>query len=313
MAFEEHFEEVRIPDKKGEDASIDVNDEVEIEIVDDTPESDRNREPMTEDPEPSEEELLSYSDKVKKRIHTLQRAYHEERRAKESADRERQEALRYAQSVATQNKQLYERVNTDATLLHESWKSKTETDLVSAKAAYKNAYESGDSDALLEAQEALNRATYRHEQSLSKQPPLQERETVVQSNQDVYTAPPPDERAKSWASKNPWFGKDKQMTGFVYGVHEDLISRGVHPVQDAEKYYAEINKAMRRTFPTYEWEPGQAPRRNTATNVVAPVTRATASRKVALSQTQVAIAKRLNIPLSEYAKQVALLNGGSNA
>jgi hypothetical protein len=310
MAFEEHFEEVRVPDKQGADTS--TNDELEIEIVDDTPPEDRNREPMVEDPEPSEEELLSYSDKVKKRISTLQRAYHEERRAKEAADRERQEALRYAQSVAVQNKQLYERVNTDATLLHESWKSKTETDLAAAKTAYKNAYESGDSDAILEAQEALNRATYRHEQSLSKQAPLQEKETVVQSTQDVYTAPPPDERAKTWASKNPWFGKDKQMTGFVYGVHEDLISRGVHPVQDADKYYAEINKAMRRTFPTYEWEPGQTPRRTSAT-VVAPVTRATGTKKVALSQTQVAIAKRLNIPLAEYAKQVALLNGGSNA
>jgi hypothetical protein len=309
MAYEEHFEEVMVPDKKGADASLEVNDEVEVEIVDDTPEDDRNREPMTEDPEPSDEELLSYSDKVKKRIHTLQRAYHEERRAKEAADRERQEALRYAQSVAEQNKKLFTRVNTDATLLHESWKSKTEMELANAKSAYKEAYESGDSDAILEAQEALNRATYRHEKSLSDQPPLQEKETVVQSTQDVYTAPPPDDRAKAWASKNPWFGKDRQMTGFVYGVHEDLVSRGVHPVQDAEKYYTEINKAMRKTFPTYEWEPAPAPRRTSAT-VVAPVTRTTASRKVALSPTQVAVAKRLNIPLAEYAKQVALLNGG---
>lgn len=293
-----------------------VADDVVVAVVDDTPPEDRNKAPLVENPEPDEDELSSYSDRVKKRISTLQRAYHDERRAKEVAAREAQEALRYAQSLVEQNKSLVQKANTDSTLLHDTWKAKAESDLAIAKRQYKEAYESGDADQIIDAQEALNRATLRHETAITKQAPLQQEFVPVKSEQDVYTQPAPDRNAVAWTQKNPWFGKDRQMTSLAYGVHEDLVSRGVHPERDAEYYYRELDKAMRTRFPEYQW--GDTAERNEATprqpsrpaaTVVAPVTRSSSGKKVALTQTQVAIAKRLNIPLAEYAKQVAALQG----
>ena len=292
-------EEFQFPDEKEKDKE--QAPELEIEVIDDTPPEDRGREPLAENPDPDEEELASYSDRVKKRIHTLQKAYHD--------------ALAFANSIIEKNKSLVKKTNTDATLLHETWKSKTESDLENAKKAYKSAYESGDSDALLEAQEALNRATIRHENSLSSKPALQEENFAVEDEKNVYTAPPPDENAVAWAKKNSWFGKDRVMTGTAYGIHEDLIATGIHPQRDATKYYEEINKQMRVRFPDYNWGDSgvKEPRSKTTANVVAPVTRtASGSKKVALTKTQVALAKKWNIPLEEYARQVQVLNGENN-
>lgn len=295
-----------------------MEDDVLVAVVDDTPPEDRNKTPLVENPEPDEDELSSYSDRVKKRISTLQRAYHDERRAKETAAREAQEALRYAQSLVEQNKSLVQKANTDSTLLHDTWKAKAESDLAVAKRQYKEAYESGDADQIIEAQEALNRATLRHETAITKQAPLQQEFVPVKSNQDVYTQPAPDQNAVAWTQKNPWFGKNRQMTSLAYGVHEELVSSGVHPERDADYYYRQLDKEMRKRFPEYEWgdtaeqnegNPRQ-PSRPAAT-VVAPVTRSSSGKKVALTQTQVAIAKRLNIPLAEYAKQVAALQQGA--
>lgn len=292
-----------------------VQEEIEVDIVDDVPEGDRNREALTDNPEPDENELASYSDRVKKRIGILQRAFHDERRAKEQSSRERDEAMSYANNIVAKNKSLVQKSNDDASLLHETWKSKAESDLDSAKKSYKSAYESGDADAVVDAQEALNRATMRHENSISYKPTLQTQEIPVEPENSVRTAPPPDDAAVSWASKNSWFGKDRLMTGMAYGLHEELISSGVHPQRDAKKYYGEINQQMRKRFPDYGWDDseGKEPRQRTSANIVAPVTRTSSGgKKVSLTQTQVAIAKRLNIPLAEYAKQVSVLESMNN-
>ena len=305
------MEEYKFPDE----VTPEVKDELEVEIIDDVPEGDRNREALTESPEPDENELASYSDRVKKRIGVLQRAFHDERRAKEQSSRERDEAMSYANSIVLKNKSLLQKSNSDDSLLHETWKSKAESDLDSAKKAYKAAYESGDSDAVVDAQEALNRATMRHENSLSFKPALQTQEIPVEPENSVRTASPPDDAAVSWASKNSWFGKDRLMTGMAYGLHEELISSGIHPQRDAAKYYGEINQQMRKRFPDYGWgdSEGKEPRQRTSANIVAPVTRTSSGgKKVSLTQTQVAIAKRLNIPLVEYAKQVAVLESMNN-
>ena len=305
------MEEYQFPDE----TKPEVKDELEVEIIDDVPEGDRNREALTESPEPDENELASYSDRVKKRIGVLQRAFHDERRAKEQSARERDEAMSYANSIVAKNKSLVQKSNDDTSLLHETWKSKAESDLDNAKKTYKSAYESGDSDAIVDAQDALNRATMRHENSISFKPTLQTQEIPVEPENSVRTAPPPDDAAVSWASKNSWFGKDRLMTGMAYGLHEELISSGIHPQRDAAKYYGEINQQMRKRFPDYGWgdSEGKEPRQKTSTNIVAPVTRTSSGgKKVSLTQTQVAIAKRLNIPLAEYAKQVAVLESMNN-
>jgi hypothetical protein len=145
-----------------------VQEEIEVDIVDDVPEGDRNREALTESPEPDENELASYSDRVKKRIGMLQRAFHDERRAKEQSSRERDEAMSYANNIVAKNKSLVQKSNNDDSLLHETWKSKAESDLDNAKKSYKSAYESGDADAVVDAQEALNRATMRVSQKPAK-------------------------------------------------------------------------------------------------------------------------------------------------
>ena len=318
MAKEEIMEELKMPGSADVEPveTEESDDDFQFELVDDTPEEDRNKEPLIEKPEPDEEELASYSDRVKKRISTLQRAYHDERRAKEQALREQQEAIKYAQTVLEKNKDLIKKTNTDATLLHETWKSKVETDLERAKQMYKAAYESGDSESIIEAQEALNRATVRHEAALAKQPTLQPENDVVEPNRSVYTEQPPDPQAEAWVKKNPWFGNDRLMTALAYGIHEDLTNRGVHPIRDANKYYGTLDQVMREKFPDYGWgDSGEkAPRqqKQPAATVVAPVTRSATGKKVALTPTQIAVAKRLNIPLKEYAKQVAVLNGGNN-
>ena len=305
------MEEYQFPDE----TKPEVKDELEVEIIDDVPEGDRNREALTESPEPDENELASYSDRVKKRIGVLQRAFHDERRAKEQSARERDEAMSYANSIVAKNKSLVQKSNDDTSLLHETWKSKAESDLDNARKAYKSAYESGDADAVVDAQDALNRATMRHENSISFKPTLQTQEIPVEPENSVRTAPPPDDAAVSWASKNSWFGKDRLMTGMAYGLHEELISSGIHPQRDAAKYYGEINQQMRKRFPDYGWgdSEGKEPRQRTSANIVAPVTRTSSGgKKVSLTQTQVAIAKRLNIPLAEYAKQVAVLESMNN-
>jgi hypothetical protein len=245
----------------------------------------------------------------------LQRAFHDERRAKEQSSRERDEAMSYANNIVAKNKSLVQKSNNDDSLLHETWKSKAESDLDNAKKSYKSAYESGDADAVVDAQEALNRATMRHENSILYKPTLQTQEIPVEPENSVRTAPPPDDAAVSWASKNSWFGKDRLMTGMAYGLHEELISSGIHPQRDAKKYYGEINQQMRKRFPDYGWDDseGKEPRQRTSANIVAPVTRTSSGgKKVSLTQTQVAIAKRLNIPLAEYAKQVSVLEGMNN-
>ena len=221
-------------------------DELQIDIIDDTPPADRHASPPMElPPEPDEDEVASYSSRVKQRIEKLTKAYHDERRSKEAADRERQEALRYAQSVMEKNKTLVQTTNSNSTLLHETWKSKAETDLAHAKQQYKIAYETGDSEKIVDAQEALNRATMRHEMSKNQAPALQkEEEGVKPQHQDsVYTAPK-DERAEAWAKENSWFGKDRLMTSLAYGLHEELVESGLHPQRDAKAYYAKINEGM---------------------------------------------------------------------
>ena len=312
----EIMQEMVIPDdEKGKETLPPLNDEVEVEVIDDTPPADRGRGEPIKDADPDEKELASYSEGVRTRIQKLQRGYHDERRAKEAAVREAQEALRFAQSLKDANKSLVEKTNTASTQLHETYKSKTEGDLVNAKAEYKAAYESGDSDALTEAQEKLSRATMRHEMAISqKEAPLHVEKEGVKSDEAVYTAPEPDESAKEWAEANPWFRTDRLMTSLAFGKHEELIAKGIHPVRDAKKYYEAIDQEVRKRFPDYEWgDKIETPTRQKAPTVVASVTRTPkGGQKVSLTQTQVAIAKRLNVPLQEYAQQVAKLNGGQN-
>jgi len=284
-----------------------VDDDFEVEVVDDTPKADQGRKPSEPPEDVTDEELEDYSEKVRKRIQHFSKGYHDERRAKEEALRARQELERVTQQLMEENKKLKGNVNKNQTALLEQAKKNAAIELESAKSAYKQAYESGESDAVLEAQEQLTNAKIKSDRLANfKLPALQEEETPVPLQPEPAPAVQVDERAADWQRANSWFGTDDEMTSFALGLHNKLVKQGVSPQSD--EYYESINARMRQVFPdNFEdaAEPkAEEPKRKA--NVVAPATRSTAPKKVTLTKTQVQIAKRLGLTPQQYAKQVAL-------
>ncbi len=281
--------------------------EPDIEVVDDTPEEDRYRTPMAEPPQdPTEEELASYSESVKNRFKHFTKGYHEERRAKEAAQREKDEAIKLAQAVIEENKRLKGSVNQGQTVLIEQAKRAINTEIEQAKRAYKEAYESGDSDKLLEAQEALTTARIKADKVNNFKPaPLQEDETPVQIAAQPQQAAPVDEKLLAWQDRNQWFGSNKRMTSYALGLHEELVENGIRVGSD--EYYRRIDTDIRERFPDQvgAGESADAKPQRTKSNVVSPATRSTAPKKIVLTQTQVNLAKRLGVPLELYARKVA--------
>jgi hypothetical protein len=277
-------------------------EEPEIEIVDDTPEEDRNRKPMDEAPkEVTDEELNKYEESVQKRIKHLSKGYHEERREKEKAFREREEAVKLAQSVIEENKKLQGSLSQGQSALLEQAKKVVANELEQAKRKYKEAYESGDSDALVNAQEELTSIKFKSEKVNNFKPaPLQTEENNVQIPQ---TRQEVDPKLRAWQDRNQWFGSNRGMTAYALGLHEDLVAEGISV--GSEQYYKRIDSDVQKRFPdVFESEnPDASPPKKS--NIVAPATRSTAPRKVVLTKSQVEIAKRLGVPLELYAKKVA--------
>ena len=287
--------------------------EVEIEIEDDTPEADRGRKASPPPEEVTNEELENYSEKVKTRIKHFSKGYHDERRAKEEAQREREALEAYAKNLIAENNKLKGSVDQSHNTLIESAKKQVAGEMALAQRQYREAYESGEPDKVLEAQTALNTAQIRLEKVNGLKPKqiqaLQPQETPVEQ---APTAPQPqvqrDEKANSWRDDNPWFGSDDEMTAFALGLHNKLTKDGVDPQSDT--YYEKINSRMRQVFPDQfddgiEDEPEGTKRKSS--NVVAPASRSTGPKKIRLTQSQVAIAKKLGVPLETYAKQAAEL------
>ena len=287
-------------DYKEPEVGVEDTEEVEIEVVDDTPKKDRKRKTSEPPEDVTEEELENYSEKVRKRIQHFSKGYHDERRAKESAERERKELERYAKHLSEENKVLSESKAKAQEALLESSKKEAEKDVNVAKYAYKKAYDAGDAEKVLAAQEKLTDAKMKLGKLADIS--LQEEETPVQSEQ---RAAQPDEKASNWAKENTWFGDDEEMTAYAMGVHNKIVREGVDP--SSEEYYETINSRMRSTFSDYFGEDGQTGQetKKRKSNVVAPASRSTSPKKVTLTRTQVAIAKKLGVPLELYAKKVA--------
>ena len=300
--------EFKFPDEVEKEAPADdkvefeVEGEAEIEVVDDTPEADRGRKPMKEPPaEVTDDELEQYSEGVKKRIQHFSKGYHEERRAKEAALREREEALRLAQTLVEENKRLQGSLGQGQQALLEQAKKVVANEVEQAKAKYKQAYESGDADALVAAQEELTTAKIKAERVNNFKPAVAKpEEHVVQpAPQAQEFVPQVDSKARAWQDANPWFGKDEEMTALALAAHEKLVKGGVDPTSD--EYYEKINSRIRQVFP--DAFPSEKPVKKSS--VVAPATRSTAPKKIVLTQSQVNLAKRLGLPLEVYARQVA--------
>ncbi|MFM7013328.1 MAG: hypothetical protein ACKO0Z_29030 [Betaproteobacteria bacterium] len=306
--------EFSFPDEEGTEnprkggAVVEPEVDTDIEVVDDTPVADRNRKPMEEPPKDvTDEELAKYDESVQKRIKHFTKGYHEERRAKEAALREREEALKLAQTIVEENKKLKGTLSQGQTALLEQAKKNIEHEVSQARAKYKAAYESGDADALVEAQEELTAVKMKADKVQNFRPaPLQDTETEVQITQQQNQAPKLDPVLSDWQERNTWFGPNKRMTAYALGVHEDLMAEGIPA--GSKEYYRRIDAEMQDRFSDVfgSEKPADAQTPPTRkTNVVAPATRSTAPRKVVLTKTQVEIAKRLGVPLELYARKVA--------
>ena len=293
--------------------------ELEIEEEDDTPPEDRNKEPLPEKilKELEEDNLEDYSDRVKQRMAQLKKVYHDERRAKEEAAREKEEAIAYAQKVYQQNQKLQTTLSSGEEDYLKTLIGSAEKELALAKRDYREAYDSGDTDKIVEAQALMNSAQYKLSQASNLKPQYKASQTPqnsVQSSQEVTRprAPQPDAKAQAWQAKNQWFGKDEEMTSLALGVHERLVRSGIQPT--SEEYYLRIDETMQKRFPENfgetSLEPGR-PAQRKPSNVVAPASRSTAPRKVRLSKTQVAFAKKLKLTPEQYAREMIKLENAN--
>jgi len=282
-----------------EQSGVSSDDGIEVEIVDDTPEEDRGRPRRADGKEPEvpdDDEIANYSDNVQSRIKKLRFEYHEERRRKEEAERVREQAVTDLQKLYEENQKLRETLTRGEGALVNQAKGRIAAELEKAKQSYKDAYESGDSDAMIAANERLTLLTNEKLRYESYKP-----KPVQQQKMPEYTQAPQesvvDDKAIDWASRNEWFQKDKAMTGYAYGIHEELVEDGIDPRSD--EYYRQIDSKMREAFPH---KFGHQRQQGT---VVAPSSRSTkAPRKVTLTQSQVALAKRLGISPERYAAQL---------
>ena len=303
--------------------------EVQVEVVDDRPKEDRRPPKVTTSNNQVEEEIDGISDKVQKRIDKIKYDYHEERRAKEASDKLRDEAVGYAQKIQDENKRLSALINKGEEALLGQISAKATAELEQGKAEFKEAYEAGDTDKMLAANERIlsaqvdaksanEKLNYYQKQTEAREQQMQQQQNVAQQPQQVQPQhAPPDPKAVDWLQKNTWFGskEHKDMTGYAYGLHETLIqNEGIYPTSD--QYYQEVDKRMRGKFPEFfgeeEISVGNEEVVETVISkkpsaVVAPATRNNGAlpRKVQLTGTQVALARRLGLTPEQYAKQVA--------
>ena len=307
-------------------AKQDVSDDLEINIEDDTPLQDRGRKPL---PKKMVEELENdgleeYSDKVKKRLSQMKKVWHDERREKEAALREKEEVLRFAHARETELKQVKDRATKNEKAFLREVAKYADYELVIAKEKLKQAYDSGDSELITNAQEKLTDAKLRLQNLQRYQPSLQETEERVEQSQQVQapqSAPESqaDPKASVWRENNTWFGVDEEMTALALGLHEKLVRSGIDPRTD--EYYHRVDENMRKRFPEAfddveeeektQTKQAQKPVRAKPATVVAPVTRGTAPRQVRLTSSQVAIAKKLGLSNEQYAKAMIQLENGN--
>lgn len=285
-----------------------LEDEIVIEEIEEDQQEEQKASVESDEGE-GEDELENYSKGVQKRIGRLTEKYRKEQR-------DREEAVRVAQTLLQQKTEMEQRLKQlDSGYLNE-YGARIDAQIISARRAYKDAYDNGDTDKMIEAQEALARATndksrYDLAKSRADRQIVEQPQQQYAQPQQQYAQPQAqpqqaqvDPKAQSWAEKNTWFGQDEVMTYAAFGVHRKLVEEeGFDP--QSEEYYTEIDRRMKAEFP-HKF----AAAKNTGKNRVAPAgssasrTNTSGRRTVKLTPSQIAIAKRLGVPLEEYAKYV---------
>ena len=303
-----------------EDDTPEKEEKLQVDIEDDTPEPDRGRKSAGPINDPEDEELSQYSKDVQERVGKLKRGYHDERRAKEKAERERLAAEEFAQQVYEENKRLKGQLKSGSEVFIEQNKSTAQMALDAAKKRYKEAYESGDADGVAEAQMEITKATLKIDRA-EQMRPIDEPETFKPPVQEA--KPNMSPRTQKWVEKNSdWFGADDEMTMAAMGLDRKLKREYGDDYAGTEEYFRTIDQTMRKRFPEHfdvqrhedddtsqqsSDTDEELPRRAKPAAVVAPATRSTPPNRIKLTASQATIARRLNVPLEEYAKQVANL------
>jgi hypothetical protein len=301
-------EDFKFPDEVA--VTSEAGTEVEVEIVDDTPEKDRGRKPLDREvTDPTDEEIESYSDKVQSRIKELTHARHDERRQKEAVAREKAELERLAQHLISENNALKRNVNQGQEVIISSARKEAETKLDAARRRLKEAQEAFDTDGIVAAQEALAEATWEVQEAKKfRAQPLQETQYQVQPQPSPQTQVQPDEKSLRWQAKNQWFGQPgfEEYTSYALGLHQKLVNGGIDPRSD--DYFDQIDGRMKNQFPEIfggNVKSGDTQKR--PTTVVASAARTTSGGKIRLTQTQVALAKKYGLTPQQYAMEVAKL------
>jgi hypothetical protein len=314
MANQMQMDEFEFPDEKEQKVEAAQEEEFEIEVEDDTPEVDRGRQPLPKNvvEELEKDEMEEYSDNVKTKLKQLKKVWNDERRDKEQALREQQEAIEFAKRMLEENKSLKGRISRGEQTFVDTYKTAAEMELDVAKRAYKDAYDMGDPEKLVEAQQQLNDAQYKLRRASEYVPTLQQEETVVQREPEV-PASRPDPKMMAWQERNQWFGKDPEMTSLALGLHQKLVSEYGQAYPSTDEYWQKVDHTMRRRFPeafsdSQEETPStNRQRTEKAATVVAPATRTTASRKVKLKQSTVNTIKKLGITPEAYIREMQKL------
>jgi hypothetical protein len=315
------MQEFKFPHELEEEKNLSVSaeeDKIEIEIDDDTPEQDRGVTPMPKEivQKLEEDELDKYSAEAKEKLSQLKKVWHDERREKEAALREQQEAINVAKRLLEENKKLKQAYSTGEKTYIETVQGAAELELEVAKRSYKEALETGDSDRIVEAQSKLNAAAIKSDKVKDFRPSaLQEEENEVQIPQMQEKPVTPDAKTQEWTEKNPWFGSKKPMTAYALGLHEELIDEYGKNFVGTDQYFQRIDKEMRKVFSEYfdttepqtkveveeESKPSQKSKPST---VVASATRSTSSKQIRLKPSQIALARKLGLSPEQYAREL---------
>jgi hypothetical protein len=304
-------EEFKFPDEQTE-VKVEADEGFEIEIEDDTPPEDRGKKPS--DPEfvaaVENDELEEYSDAAKKKISQVKKIMHDERRAKEAAMREQQEAIELARRILEENKALKQRLSTGEEQLISTYKDSAQKEVDMAKREYREAYEAGDTDRIIAANEKLTEAKMKVQEAdrfVPTRSTLQEQENEVKIPQQVQQPTQTDTKAEKWRESNTWFGQDEEMTSLALGVHEKLVKENGMAYATTDEYYKRIDATMRKRFPEYFNDEVEVETKKPSV-VVAPATRSTSSKKVKLKTSQINLAKKLGLTPEQYAQE--LIKGG---
>ena len=307
-------EEFKFPDEQEDVKAQEQEEQLEVEIEDDTPEEDRGRDPM---PKPiveelEQDELDQYDDNVKQKLKQMRKVWHDERREKERAAREQQEAVALAQKLMEENKRFKQYIETGTKEYATTLQNAANLELEIAKRKYKEAYDSGDSDQIMEASQVLQAANLKVMQANNFQAPaLQEENYVVQNEPEVQKPRRMNPKLETWLQKNPWYGPEAEMTALAVGIDKKIQEAG-NIVIGSDEYFATLDKTMRKRFPEYfgieETEStAKTETRSKPSTVVAPAVRSTASNKIKLKASQVNLAKKLGLTPQQYALELQRL------